>query len=112
MERMSMYVDILSSALEGWVNELTGSALIDDSLALRIEMLEHRHHRSVPVDEALAAEVAYDRALISLCAEYDVPVDVSDFADPQAQRAHLECRLARSGVDLSTLLRRRRASQV
>ncbi len=86
MEGMNMYVDILSSALEGWVNERTGSALIDDSLVLRVEMLDHRHHWSAPVHEALAAEVAYDRALISLCAEHDVTVDISDFAHPQAER--------------------------
>ena len=108
MKRMSMYVDILSSALEGWVNERSGSVLIDDSLALRVEMLDHRHHRSAPVHEALAAEVAYDRALICLCAEHGVTVEISEFADPQAVRARLECELARSGVDLSVLVRRGR----
>ena len=106
-----MYVDLLSSALEGWVNELTGSALIGDSLALRVEMLDHRDHRSAPVHEALAAEVAYDRALISLCAEHDIMVVISDFAHPQSERARLECELARSGVDLSALPRRGRDPQ-
>jgi hypothetical protein len=104
-----MYVEILSSALEGWVSELTGGALIDDSLALRVEMLDHRHHGTVSADEALAAEVAYDRSLISLCAEHDVPVDVSDFSQPQAERAWLEGELTRSGVDLSDFALRGRA---
>ena len=111
MARMSMYLDILSSALDGWVDELTGSALIDESLALRVEMLGNRNHRSASANEALAAEVAYDRALISLCAEHDIEVVLSDFADPQAERARLERKLARSGVDLFALARRGRGSQ-
>jgi hypothetical protein len=82
MERMTMYVDILSSALEGWVNELTGSALIDDSLGRRLQMLGIHHGASA--FQALAAEVAYDRALISLCAEHRIEVVTSDFAHPQA----------------------------
>ncbi len=42
MVTMSMYVDILSSALDSWVDELTGSALVDYVLECRAEMLEHR----------------------------------------------------------------------
>ena len=108
---MSMYLDILSSALEGWEDELAGSALIDESLARRAEVLGNRHHRSSSTREALAAEVAYDRALISLCAEHGIEVVVSDFAYPEAERARLESKLARAGVDLFDLARRRRGSQ-
>ena len=111
MARMSMYLDILSSALDGWVDELTGSALIHEFLALRVEMLGNRDHRSASANEALAAEVAYDRALISLCAEHDIDVVLSDFAEPQAERARLEGKLARSGVDLFALARRGRGTQ-
>jgi hypothetical protein len=113
MELMSMYTDILSTALEGgWVDELTGNALIDASRALRVRMLGNRHPRSTSTYEALAAEVAYDRALIGVCAERGIEVVVSDFAYPHAERARLECELARSGVDLSDVAAGGRGSQL
>ena len=87
---------------------LTGSALIDDSLARRAEMLGVHHSASASL--ALAAEVAYDRALISLCAERDINVVTSEFAHPRAERARLEGELARAGVDLSALARRGRGN--
>ena len=45
MFAMSMYVDILSSALDTWVDELTGTALVDYALVCRAEMLGVSPHQ-------------------------------------------------------------------
>jgi hypothetical protein len=105
MERMTMYVDVLSSALAGWVNELTGSALIDYSRACRVDMFGNGPERSASACRALVAAVAYDRALIGLCAEHDINVVISDFAHPELERARHESVLARAGIDLAALTR-------
>lgn len=103
-----MYVDILSSALDGWVDELTGRALIDYALECRAAMLSAGPHRGATAYSSLAVEVAYDRALIKLCEMHNVPVMATRFAYPRAERARLEHELARAGVDLAALARRRR----
>ena len=106
MVGMSMYVDILSSALDGWVEELTGSALVDYALACRAEMLAIGPHRGDTAYSLLALEIAYDRALIKLCETLDVPVVPTSFAYPRAERFRLEHELAVAGVDLPALARR------
>ena len=103
-----MYVDCLSSALEGWGAQLSGNALIDYSLACRMEMLNNRSHRSDSAYEALAVEVAYDRALISLCIEHDISASVANFDQPWAERTRLEHELAAAGIDMVALSRRGR----
>ena len=103
-----MYVDFLSSALEGWGTELSGSALIDYSLARRIEMLKRGSCRSDSACKALAVEVAYDRALISLCVEHHISASVANFDQPWAERVRLEHELAAAGIDLIALSRRGR----
>jgi hypothetical protein len=100
-----MYVDILSSALDHWVDELTGSALVEYTLACRAEMLNNVPHRGDTAYSSLAAEIAYDRALIKLCEMHDVPVVPTSFAYPRAGRARVEHELAVAGVDLSALAR-------
>ncbi len=102
-----MYVDILSSAVDGWAYELSGSSLIDYALARRAEMIAHGPHCDDSTYAVLAAEVSYDRALISLCAEHGIDVVRSGFAHRQQERGRLEDELARSGVDLAALARRR-----
>ena len=103
-----MYVDCLSSALEGWDAELSGNALIDHSLACRKDMLKNGSYRSDSAYDALAVEVAYDRALISLCIEHDISASVTDFDQPWAERARLEHELAAAGIDLVAPSRRGR----
>ncbi len=103
-----MYVDCLTSALEGWASELSGSALIDYSVVCRIEMLKRGSCSSDSAYQALAVEVAYDRALISLCVEHDISASVANFDQPWAERDRLEHELAAAGIDLVALSRPRR----
>jgi hypothetical protein len=104
---MSMYVDILSSALNSWGDELTGTALVDYALCCRAEMLDAAARRGGTSYTSLADEVAYDRVLIKLCETNDVAVEATSFAFPRRERARLECELATAGVDLAALARRR-----
>ena len=108
MVTMSMYVDILSRALDCWVDELTGSALVDYVLACRAEMLETGPRIGDTAYSSLAADVAYDRALIKLCETNYVTVTATGFAFPRQERVRLERELATCGIDLVALARRRR----
>ena len=108
MVSMSMYVDILSSALDTWVDELTGSALVDYVLECRAAMLSSGPHRGDTAYSSLAVEIGYDRALIKLCETSGVTVMATSFAHPREERARLEGELAASGVDLPALARHRR----
>jgi hypothetical protein len=103
MERMSMYVDILSSALDGWIDGLAGGELIDYALVCRAEMLSSGPHHGDSAYAVLSAEIAYDRALICLCTERAISVVATSFAYPTAERARLERELASVGVDLAEL---------
>ena len=111
MVTMSMYVDILSSALDSWVDELTGSALVDYVLECRAEMLSTGPHNGHSAYSSLAAEVAYDRALIKLCDVNYVPVTATGFAVPGGERARLERELTTVGINLAALARRRRRAR-
>ena len=62
-----MYADILSSVLNDWVDELSGTALIDFAQVCRVQMLESSGETAVV---ALAAELSYDRALIKVCEDF------------------------------------------
>jgi hypothetical protein len=108
MFAMSMYVDILSSALDTWVEELTGTALVDYALMCRTEMLAVNSPNGDTAYSSLAAEITYDRALIKLCESNDVAVMAASFAFPRQERARLERELATAGIDLAALARRRR----
>ena len=108
MFAMSMYVDILSSALDTWVDELTGTALVDYALVCRAEMLGVSPHRGDTAYSSLAAEIGYDRALIKLCESNDVAVMATSFAFPGQERARLERELASAGIDLAAADRPRR----
>ena len=103
MVAMSMYVDILSSALDTWVDELTGRELVDYALTCRAEMLGTHPHLGDSAYSSLAAEIAYDRALIRLCETNDIDVVPTSFAFPRQERARLELELAISGIDLAAL---------
>ena len=95
-----MYSHILSSALVDWVDELTGQALFEYAVVCRNEMLRP----SVPQRESalatLAAEVAYDRALLKLCEANGIDVVDLNFLHPKEERNRLEAALANMGVDL------------
>jgi hypothetical protein len=107
MVPMSMYVDILSSALDDWVDELTGPALVDYALCCRTELFEAGPHYGGAAYALLAVEIAYDRALIRLCSANDIAVIAAAFAFPGQERARLERELATIGIDLAELARHR-----
>jgi hypothetical protein len=110
MDAMSMYVDLLSSALDGWVEDLTGSALVDYALSCRADVLRVDPRQQDTAYSSLSSEVAYDRVLIKLCHANGVPVVPKNFVYPKAERARLERQLASSGLDLADLARRQRDS--
>jgi hypothetical protein len=106
MFTMSMYVDILSSALGSWVDNLTGSALIDYVLICRADLLRTGQHGDTAYS-SLTAEVAFDRALIKLCQAHHVNVATTAFAHPRNERTRLERELVFAGIDLGDLARQR-----
>ena len=98
-----MYAHLLSSVLDDWVDELAGDALVDYALACRAATLVSRPRCSGSrMDEsaciALSAEIAYDRALIKLCAANDIEVSPEGFSRPAAERGRLEYQLATRGI--------------
>jgi hypothetical protein len=105
--RMSMYVNLLSSALDGRLEELSGAALVHYALDCRAAMLASEPHHGASAYTALAAEVAYDRALLKLCAAHDLVVHPTEFSHPKRARDHLERQLATCNVDLAVLAKHR-----
>jgi hypothetical protein len=109
--RMSMYAELLTNAQRGKVEELHGAALMVYTLDRRAEMLA----ASGPIRDAtafsvLAVEVAYDCALLNLCAESGVEVIAANFSHPTDDRHRLETELKAAGIDLVSLARRRKGS--
>jgi hypothetical protein len=98
---MSMYSDLLMSALDDWGETFSGSALIDYAVMCRTEMQRSGPRRGDAAHIALAAEIAYDRALIKVCVEQRIDVDVADFSHPMKARSHLEHELADRGINLT-----------
>ncbi len=105
---MSMYVDILSSALDDWVDDLSGPALVEYALGRRIEMLEAGPPHGETAYASLAYEIAYDRCLIKLCEKHAIDVTPTNFTIPKLERSRLEGELTKVGIDLAELARRRR----
>jgi hypothetical protein len=97
---MSMYADLLSSALDNWV-EMSGEALLDYARVCR-DTVEHPGvYGAVRSSDLLVAEVAYDRALVRLCELRGITVEASWFVYPAEARRRLEGDLAASGLDLT-----------
>jgi hypothetical protein len=107
---MSMYADLLSSALVGRLEQLSGDALVGYALICRANMLASGPCRGNSAYAALATEIAYDRALLKLCAANDIAVVAADFSHPVEERHRLEVELADAGLDLAALGRRRAKS--
>jgi hypothetical protein len=96
-----MYAHILSSALNDWVDELTGDALVEYAFVCRSEMRQPPQYQGETALIALAAEVAYDRALIKLCEAHGIGVVDLSFLHPRQERARLEAALVAAGIDLT-----------
>jgi hypothetical protein len=95
-----MYVRVLCGALEEWDQELSDEDLFDYALACRAALPAHALGAGGWAQASLAAEVAYDRALINLAAIHGIDVHARNFAHPEIERLRLEVALARRGVDL------------
>lgn len=98
-----MYVDILSQALDDWVDELSGDALIEFAQLCRTQMLDAAPPPGSTTSTALSTELSYDRALIKLCEARGIDVKYSSFSRPVQERARLERRLVEIGLDLAAL---------
>ena len=85
-----MYVDILSSALDQWVTDLTGPDLIEYAVLCREELRLVAPPQGGSAYTALAAEIAYDRALIALCTERGIDAHATSFAYPDVERQRIE----------------------
>jgi hypothetical protein len=103
-----MYVEVLLGALETWVADLSEDDLLDHVLACLLALPSSVHGADRAADAALAAEIAYDRALIKLAAANDIEVEAGRFLQPRAERHRLEMGLSRKGIDLKALVVQRR----
>jgi hypothetical protein len=103
---VNMYVEVLSGAMDRWDNGLSGDALFDYVVTCRAALPEQDLGAGVWSESSLVAEVAYDRALISLAAEQGVDVTPTNFVHPRIERDRLELVLAQQGLDLASPLRR------
>jgi hypothetical protein len=100
---VSKYVDVLSEAFDGRTIELTDEGLVGYVLACRAALPSRELGGGGPAHESPAAEVAYDRALISLAAANGIAASAEDFCHPRRERHRLEATLADGGIDLAAL---------
>ena len=100
-----MYVEVLSGAMDRWDTELSGDALVDYLLSCRAALPAQDLGAGVLSEASLVAEVAYDRALITLAAEHGIDVAPRHFVHPRIERDRLEFELAGRGVDLEVPVR-------
>jgi hypothetical protein len=96
-----MYAELLSHAMERWEGELSEQALFNYARACRLEMLSFTPASGSDTYLTLAKEIAYDRALMKLCAAHGIEANASDFSHPSDERTRLERSLADHGVRLS-----------
>jgi hypothetical protein len=97
---MSMYVTLLSGALDLWDVDLDDDALLDHVRHCRAALPAQDLGAGVLSETALAAEISYDRALICLAAHCGIDVTPRNFMHPRIERERLELELLRVGIDL------------
>ena len=96
---MSMYVEILSQAMAGEEEPAQSRAsLLDATCECRQQMLETRRRVDGTPEHRLAHEVAYDRALLRLCAALGIETVLGRFNRPLEERDRLEHELATRGI--------------
>lgn len=101
-----MYTQLLTSAPRGSLENLQGEALLCYTLDCRSEMLASGPITRATAMSALAMEVAYDCALLKLCAANGIDTVATDFSRPAQDRRRLEAALQELGIDLASLARR------
>jgi hypothetical protein len=109
---MSMYTELLVSAQERLRDDLDGDTLVGYAIECRSELLTLGPVSHSTAIATLAVEVAYDWALLTLCAIEDIAAVPTDFSHPARGRRRLELELRRVGIDLASPTRRRKIGQV
>jgi hypothetical protein len=110
---MSMYVELLSAVIaEGKSPPSVDESLFDELTDCRDRLRRWKLGATGSTQEGLAYEVAYDSALVGLCAASGIDVDPRRFAHPQEERARLENALAESKLDLRAACRTPERGQV
>jgi hypothetical protein len=102
-----MYVDLLSKAIDAWVEGLTGDELVDYVVTCRRDLNGAIPEREQSACAALVSEIAYDRALVALGTSLGMDVQAARFAYPHEERERLEDMLAAEGINLAAMTRRR-----
>jgi hypothetical protein len=97
---MTMYVEVHHRSLEKSDEAVADDSLLNHVLSLRAALPLRDLGAGVWSGEALAAEVAYDRALINLAARHGIDVAPVHFAHPRIERKRLEFELSCLGVSL------------
>jgi hypothetical protein len=95
-----MYVAILSGALDLWDADLEDDALLEHVRYCRTALPARDLGAGTYSATAVAAEIAYDRALVCLAARWGIDVAPTNFVHPRIERDRLEFELVRRGVDL------------
>lgn len=96
-----MYVEILSTAIAADDRHGDVPALIGRARQARVKLPEAGCSDPTSVYHAIAAEVAYDRALVQLCGKCGIETETACFASPTTERQRLERELALRGIDLA-----------
>jgi len=99
-----MYVDMLSEAVGAWRGAVSHQGLVDHALECRVRMLATGTAHGATAYQALAAELAYDRALILLCGDAGIETSPRSFDQPRTERNRVERALAKwASIDLIAL---------
>ena len=102
MDPMSMYVELLGAVLsDRRSGAMAGLSLFDEAVDCRARLIRSKRQAGISAQHELAYELAYDRALVKLCAAGGIDVDPGRFSHPDQERTRLEQVLAGSGVDLT-----------
>jgi hypothetical protein len=99
-EDVSMYVTLLSGALDLFDPLLDDDALLDHVRQCRAALPAHDLGAGVWSETAVVVEIAYDRSLVCLAARRGIDVTPTNFVHPKIERERLEFELKRRGVDL------------
>ena len=98
--RVSLYSELLANALDDYGDDSSVEMLVGSAAVFRAVLRAPvSAERGTPFG-ALATEIAYDCALIKLCALLGCEVAASSFEVPSHDRRRMERAIARAGIDL------------
>lgn len=100
-----MYTDLLVHTQDSLLQDLDGNALVWYAIERRSEILASGPIARATAMATLAVDVAYDCALLKLCAMEDIAALPTDFSHPAQGRRRFELELKSAGIDLTTAKR-------